>query len=163
VIVSAVIDRRYSRHIIQLSFFFLRRSFFACSHGAVSPCVSAQTQRGGYSTNEVDRTNILAPGVCSDLCRNHLLPAFTPERFRGLAQLKSRIQLQQRNCSRFPRDFLRRSTFPSSQRTRSRSSGSRSPLQELFRSYPARVATNRRPSPIIEPSAVSVTSCSAKA
>jgi hypothetical protein len=86
VIVSAVIDRRYSRHIIQLSFFFLRRSFFACSHGAVSPCVSAQTQRGGYSTNEVDRTNILAPGVCSDLCRNHLLPAFTPERFRGLAQ-----------------------------------------------------------------------------
>jgi hypothetical protein len=116
-----------------------------------------------YSTNEVDRTNILAPGVCSDLCRNHLLPAFTPERFRGLAQLESRIQLQQRNCSRFARDFLRRSTFPSSQRTRSRSSGSRSPLQELFRSYPARVATNRRPSPIIEPSAVSVTSCSAKA
>jgi hypothetical protein len=84
-------------------------------------------------------------------------------RAERLAQLGSRIQLQQRNCSRFARDFLRRSTFPSSQRTRSRSSGLCSPLQELFRSYPARVATNRRPSPIIEPSAVSVTSCSAKA
>jgi hypothetical protein len=30
-----------------------------------------------------------------------------------------RIQLQQRNCSRFTRDFSRRSTFLSSQRTRS--------------------------------------------
>jgi hypothetical protein len=35
----------------------------------------------------------------------------------------SRIQLQQRNCSRFSRDFLRRSTFPSSQRTETRTSG----------------------------------------
>src|SRR5262249_6803872 len=51
---------------------------------------------------------------------------------RELAQLGSRIQLQQRNCSRFARDFLRRSTFPSSQRTGSRSSGLRSALQELF-------------------------------
>ena len=41
---------------------------------------------GRLQPNEVDRTNILAPGVCSDICRNHLLPAFTPERFRGLAQ-----------------------------------------------------------------------------
>ena len=37
-------------------------------------------------TNEVDRTNILAPGVCSGIYRNHLLPAFTPEFFRELAQ-----------------------------------------------------------------------------
>ncbi len=37
----------------------------------------------------------------------------------------SRIQLQQRNCSRFSRDFLRRSTFPSSQRTEMRTSGLR--------------------------------------
>ena len=44
----------------------------------------------------------------------------------------SRIQLQQRNCSRFSRDFLRRSTFPSSQRTGSRSSGLRLSLQDLF-------------------------------
>src|SRR5437899_10163897 len=42
------------------------------------------------------------------------------------------IQLQQRNCSRFARDFLRRSTFSSSQRTKSRSSGLRSALQDLF-------------------------------
>src|SRR5437867_305762 len=62
----------------------------------------------------------------------HLLPAFTPKVLRGLAQLGSRIQLQQRNCSRFSRDFLRRSTFPSSQRTGSRSSGLRLALQELF-------------------------------
>ena len=119
--------------------------------------------RSRLQPNEVDRTNILAPGVCSDLGRNHLLPAFTPETFRGLAQLGSRIQLQQRNCSRFARDFLRRSTFPSSQRTGSRISGLRSPLQDFFRTYPAGIATNRRPSPLIAPSAASVTSCSAKA
>src|SRR5437773_2053580 len=44
----------------------------------------------------------------------------------------SRIQLQQRNCSRFTRGFLRRSTFSSSQRTGSRSSCLRSALQDLF-------------------------------
>src|SRR5260370_13417487 len=58
----------------------------------------------------------------------HLLPAFTPERFRGLA-LGSRIQLQQRNCSRFARDFSRRSTFSSSQRTGSSISRLRSTTQ----------------------------------
>ena len=101
--------------------------------------------------NEVDRTNILAPGVCSDPGRNHLLPAFTvllwrPRMLSGhnqraaggtpatttIGPLGSRIQLQQRNCSRFSRDFLRRSTFSSSQRTGLRSSGLRSALQELF-------------------------------
>src|SRR5215510_6435453 len=55
-----------------------------------------------------------------------------PRKSWGLAQLGSCIQLQQRNCSRFARDFLRRSTFPSSQRTGSRTSGLRSALQELF-------------------------------
>src|SRR6266480_3838151 len=59
-------------------------------------------------------------------------PPSPPKSFRGLALLGSRIQLQQRNCSRFARDFLRRSTFSSSQRTGSRSSGLRSALQELF-------------------------------
>ena len=44
----------------------------------------------------------------------------------------SRIQLQQRNCSRFSRDFLRRSTFSSSQRTGSRTTGLRTALQHLF-------------------------------
>jgi hypothetical protein len=33
-------------------------------------------------TNEVDRTNILAPGFWSGTCRTHLLPAFTPENSR---------------------------------------------------------------------------------
>ena len=80
-------------------------------------------------TNELDRTNILAPGFW--LRKAHLLPAFTPENFRGLA-LGSRIQLQQRNCSRFARDFSRRSTFSSSQRTESISSGLRFAAQDLF-------------------------------
>src|SRR3954454_3190536 len=62
----------------------------------------------------------------------HLLPAFTFETLSTIGPMGSRIQLQQRNCSRFSRDFLRRSTFPSSQRTGTRISGSRSPLQELF-------------------------------
>ena len=55
-----------------------------------------------------------------------------PRSFRGLAQLGSRIQLQQRNCSRFSRDFLRRSTFSSSQRTGLRTSGLRSAAARLF-------------------------------
>src|SRR5438034_4680018 len=70
-------------------------------------------------TNEVERSNILAPGLWFRIRGTPLLPAFTPERFRGLA-LGSRIQLQQRNCSRFARDFSRRSTFSRSQRTGSR-------------------------------------------
>jgi hypothetical protein len=106
-------------------------------------------------TNEVDRTNILASGFT-------FFPP-SPPKVRGLAQLGSCIQLQQRNCSRFARDFLRRSTFPSSQRTGSRSIRLRAALQDLFRSYPACVATNLRPSAIIAPSAASVSSCTAKA
>jgi hypothetical protein len=54
-------------------------------------------------------------------------PAFTT-----IGPMGSRIQLQQRNCSRFARDFLRRSTFSSSQRTGSRSSGLRFIFQDLF-------------------------------
>src|SRR5436190_17339560 len=41
-----------------------------------------------------------------------------PRNFSGIGPLGSRIQLQQRNCSRFTRDFLRRSTRSSSQRTK---------------------------------------------
>src|SRR4029077_2616241 len=55
-----------------------------------------------------------------------------PRKVSGIGPMGSCIQLQQRNCSRFARDFLRRSTFPSSQRTGSRSSGFCFPLQELF-------------------------------
>src|SRR5207244_2149663 len=84
------------------------------SHSSFCEEVFSRAAHAG--TNEVERTNILAPGIWC-LCGTHLLPAFTPESFRGLA-LGSRIQLQQRNCSRFTRDFSRRSTFPSSQRTK---------------------------------------------
>src|SRR5690242_21009587 len=100
--------------------------------------------------NEVDRTNILAPGFVPAVAE---ITFFPPSPFfcggsRGgcttielqatrlplqrLAQLGSRIQLQQRNCSRFSRDFLRRPTFSSSQRTGSRNIGLRWPLQDLF-------------------------------
>src|SRR6266567_4795766 len=108
-----------------------------CMAEAASPsshssfCEEVFSRPAPAGTNEVDRTNILAPGFWSGTCRTHLHPAFTPESFRGLA-MGSRIQLQQRNCSRFARDFLRRSTFSSSQRTASRSSGLRSALQDLF-------------------------------
>src|SRR5207244_3248927 len=61
-------------------------------------------------TNEVDRTNILAPGLWPESFRAHLLPAFTTRRQPNDWLLGSCIQLQQRNCSRFTRDFLRRST-----------------------------------------------------
>src|SRR6184192_4091645 len=60
--------------------------------------------------NEVERSNILAPGLTKPLLRHHLLPAFTDRSCDRLA-VGSRIQLQQRNCSRFTRDFSRRSTF----------------------------------------------------
>src|SRR4029077_13571678 len=85
-------------------------------------------------TNEADRTNILAPGLWGACAAPHLLPAFTPKMVSGIGPMGSRIQLQQRNCSRLSRDFLRRSTFPSSQRTGTRTSDLRSLLQELFTS-----------------------------
>src|SRR5215470_5031406 len=56
----------------------------------------------------------------------------SPPKFRGLAQMGSRIQLQQRNCSRFSRDFLHRSTFPSSQRTGKRTSDLRFESQDYL-------------------------------
>jgi hypothetical protein len=71
------------------------------SHSSFCEEVFSRTARAG--TNEVDRTNILASGFT-------FFPP-SPPKLRGLAQLGSRIQLQQRNCSRFARDFLRRSTF----------------------------------------------------
>jgi hypothetical protein len=75
--------------IAQLSFFFLRRSFFACSRGAVSPCLSAPTQRGGYSTNEVDRTNILAPGFVSAAAEITFFPPSPPKIFEDWPNGKS--------------------------------------------------------------------------
>src|ERR1700730_14863019 len=95
--------------IAQLSFFFLRRSFFACPLQKIDP------ERFGTATeertNEVYRTNILAPGFWCRVCGTHLLPAFTARLVPNDWPLGSCIQLQQRNCSRFTRDFLRRPTF----------------------------------------------------
>ena len=62
----------------------------------------------------------------------HLPPAFTPKTFSGIGPMGSRIQLQQRNCSRFSRDFLRRSTFPNSQRTGTRTNGLSSERQDYL-------------------------------
>src|SRR5437764_527928 len=89
--------------------------------------------------------------LASDACvASHLLPAFTASAGAQasclwgqrtscpllpsltIGPMGSRIQLQQRNCSRFSRDFLRRSTFSSSQRTGSRTSGLRFVFQDLF-------------------------------
>jgi hypothetical protein len=53
------------------------------SHSSFCEEVFSRTAHAG--TNEVDRTNILASGFWSGTCRTHLLPAFTPENFRGLA------------------------------------------------------------------------------
>jgi hypothetical protein len=72
--------------------------------------------RGG--TNEVERANILAPGLRRLTSSRTPSSRLHPRTLRGLAFVGrfcetpqgSRIQLQQRNCSRFTRDFLRRST-----------------------------------------------------
>jgi hypothetical protein len=80
-------------------------------------------QRDGYRMRRTGQIFwLLAYNACA---APHLLPAFTPGTFPGIGPVGSRIQLQQRNCSRFTRDFLRRSTFPSSQRTGTRTSGLR--------------------------------------
>ena len=97
-------------------------------------------QRDGYS--RMRWTGQIFWLLAYDACAApHLLPAFTafvwrqPYRLHNqraagstpattaIGPVGSCIQLQQRNCSRFSRDFLRRSTFPSSQRTRTRTSG----------------------------------------
>src|SRR5262249_12911657 len=72
-----------------------------------------------------------------------LTPPFfppSPSLWQRLA-LGSRIQLQQRNCSRFARDFSRRSTFSSSQRTGSRTTSLRFRAQDLFISTQLRACT----------------------
>jgi hypothetical protein len=68
--------------------------------GIVDP--GRRGHRPRLQPNEVDRTNILAPGFA-------FFPP-SPPNFSGIGPMGSRIQLQQRNCSRFSRDFLRRST-----------------------------------------------------
>ena len=76
-----------------LSFFFFAKKF----------CRAVCTRRG---TNEVERANILAPGFRrSHEAHAHLLPAFTAA-FADDWLMGSRIQLQQRYCSRMFTGFL---------------------------------------------------------
>src|SRR5262249_24665626 len=76
---------------------------------------------------------LLAYDACA---ASHLVPAFTAEMVSEIGPLGSRIQLQQRNCSRFSRDFLRRSTFPSSQRAGTSSSSLRFERQDYLVKWP---------------------------
>jgi len=103
-----------------------------------SVCVVAGTvdpgrrgHRPRLQPNEVDRTNILAPGF-SCLCGIAPSSRLHLRNFSEIGPVGSCIQLQQRNCSRVSRDFLRQSTFPSSQRTGSRSSGLRFERQDYL-------------------------------
>jgi hypothetical protein len=57
---------------------------FSAVAGIVDP--GGRDHRSQLQPNEVDRANILASGFWSGTCRTHLLPAFTPESSRGLAQ-----------------------------------------------------------------------------
>src|SRR5262249_48200948 len=96
-------------------------------------CVKRRAADTAAPTTRMRWTGQIFWLLASDACvAPHLPPAFTPEMASGIGPMGSRIQLQQCNCSRFSRDFLRRSTFSNSQRTESRTSCSRSPLQELF-------------------------------
>ena len=89
---------------------------------------TAATRRG---TNEVERANILAPGLRRLTSRRTPSSRLHPRKFRGLA-LGSRIQLQQRNCSRFTRDFSRRSTDQTRKELRAEVAGLRLVVQDLF-------------------------------
>ena len=72
--------------IAQLSFFFLRRSFFARGFVAALAAASAgRLTQPPYSTNEVDRTNILAPGFVPADAGITFLPPSPPKTFWGLA------------------------------------------------------------------------------
>jgi hypothetical protein len=82
----------------RLSFFFFREEVLS---------------RRPSGTNEAERANILAPGFRPRKPSGHtFFPPSPPSRSCGTNDwlIGSRIQLQQRNCSRFTRDFSRRST-----------------------------------------------------
>src|SRR5205814_9904706 len=116
----------------------------------------SQTAATG-DTNEVDRTNILAPGVWC-LRGTHLLPAFTPEIFRGLAHWEVVSSYSSATAPDSHGISCADPLFLSSQRTGSRTSALDSAFQDLFTP-----TTNRRPSATMELSVASVSSCSAKA
>ncbi len=83
-------------------------------------------------TNEVNRTNILAPGFRPRVCGTHLLPAFTPESFRGLAQWEVVSSYSSATAPDSHGISCADPLFSSSQRTDSTSSGVRLPVQALF-------------------------------
>jgi hypothetical protein len=131
------------------------------SHSSFCEEVFSYTAHAG--TNEVDRTNILAPGFWSGSRRTHLLPAFTV-----------------RDCETIgPWEVV--SSYSSATAPDSHEISCADPLfqarKELNREIAAcaqrfkiyldlgrrRSATNRRPSATIEPSAARSASCSANA
>jgi hypothetical protein len=86
----------------QLSFFFSRRSFSEAPR-----CRGPAINDRGYSadSNEVETSKYSGFWLPRVGTTRILFPAFTPEMLRGLA-MGNRIQSQQRNCSRFSREFL---------------------------------------------------------
>src|SRR6059058_5509778 len=116
-----------------LSFFFLRRSFFAVRAGLADSGIGLQRTRtqklkSGFSVtlaNEADRFEYSGSWLAAR--RSFGLIFFPPSPLvvncRRHACLYNdwlvgnRIQLQQRNCSGFTPDFSRRSTVSNSQRT----------------------------------------------
>jgi hypothetical protein len=85
------VPRCRGERIAQLSFFFLRRSFFAVRAGLADSGIGLQRDsepklsKSGSSVtlaNEVERSNILAPGLWFRIRGTPLLPAFTVPRLR---------------------------------------------------------------------------------
>ncbi len=105
-------SQRRPAHLILLSCEEVLSRRFLLEPESVTPA-AVITDPGYSSTNEVERTNILAPGL-RRLPDGPRTPSSRLHRARISSEndwLKgSRIQLQQRNCSRFTRDFSRRST-----------------------------------------------------
>ena len=140
---------------------FCEEVFSICSHGAVPPCWKRPDTAGRLQPNEVDRTNILAPGFVPAAAGITFFPP-SPSRFSRIGPVGSRIQLQQRNCSRFSRDFLRRSTFQARKELLREVMAWAWYCKALFEIHSLAAATIRRPSATIELFPKSVSSSVAK-
>ena len=101
---------------------FCEEVFSLCSHRPAA----GRTSHSDVATSRMRWTGQIFWLLALPCSRLH------PRNFSGIGPMGSRIQLQQRNCSRFSRDFLRRSTFLSSQRTGSRTTGLRSERQDYL-------------------------------
>ena len=80
----------------------------------------------------MDRTNILAPGICSDPCRNHLLPAFTPKVFGDWPYWEVVSSYSSATAPGSHGISCADPLFQAHKELESTSSGLRSALQELF-------------------------------